>query len=113
MTATIVQPFRIKQHDLEPPLIIDCTGSSGDLNTVSSWKVIGKRPDGTVVFTDNAPTVTVSSATAAAVKHTWAGTETATAGKLRVEVQATWPGTRPQTFPPQGYVIVTIEPDLG
>ncbi len=112
-TTQIVEPFKIKQHDLEPPLTIICSGSTGDVNGVSSWKVIGKRPDGTVVFTDTAPTVAVSSPTAAAVTHAWTTPQTDTAGKLRCEVQATWPGTRPQTFPPEGYVIVTIDPDLG
>jgi len=113
MTELIVRPFRIKQHDLEPPLTIYCTGSTGDVNGVSSWKVIGKRPDGTVVFTDTAPTVTVVSATQATVSHAWVSPQTDTAGKLRCEAQATWPSTRPQTFPPEGYVIVVIDPDLG
>ena len=112
-TPVNVQPFKIKQHDLEPPLTIECSGSTGDVNAVASWKVIGKRPDGTIVFTDSAPTVVVVSTTAANVTHNWAAPQTDVAGKIRCEAQATWPGTRPQTFPPEGFVIVRIEPDLG
>jgi hypothetical protein len=105
--------YRIKQHDLEPPLIIDVTGSAGDLDGVESWKVIGKLGDD-VVFTDTAPEVEVTaSKTGAAVTHKWADGETDTAGLLHVEIEATWPGGRPQTFPPAGTVAVRIEPDLG
>jgi hypothetical protein len=113
MTDLIVRPFKIKQHDLEPPLEITCSGSTGDVNGVSSWKVIGKRPDGTVVFTDTTPTVVVVSTTSAKITHAWIAPQTDTPGKLWVEAQATWPGTRPQTFPPEGFVIVLIEADLG
>jgi hypothetical protein len=113
MTDLIVRPFEIKQHDLEPPLIIDLSGSAGDLSTVSSWKVIGSRA-GTVVFTDSAPTVTVGSpATTAAVKHTWAAPQTDVSGRMQVEAEATWPGGRKQTFPANGYVIVNVIPDLA
>lgn len=113
MTSTIVGPFEIKRGDLEPPLIIDISGSAGDLSTVASWKVIGSRA-GTVVFTDTSPTVTVGTpTTTAAVKHVWVTGQTDLAGGLQVEVEATWPGSRKQTFPAVGYVKVNIVPDLG
>ena len=104
--------FRLKQHDLEPPLVIDVGGSSGDLNGVESWKVIGKRGS-TVVFTDTSPDVDVSTPTAAVITHAWVDGETDTVGVISIEVEATWPGDRPQTFPPAGYGVVRIEPDLG
>lgn len=105
--------YRIKQHDLEPPLVIDVSGSTGDLNGVQSWKVIGKRGS-TVVFTDTAPDVVVGTpATSAVVTHEWDTGETDEPGVISIEVEATWPGGRPQTFPPSGYGVVRIEPDLG
>lgn len=105
--------FEIKRGDLEPPLVVDVSGSSGDLSTVSSWKVIAKR-GATLAFTDVDPVVTLEDPpTAAAVRHNWVAGETDTAGDLSVEVEATWPGGRKQTFPPDGYVTVTVVPDLG
>ena len=105
--------FRIKQHDLEPPLVVDVSGSSGDLSTVESWKVIGKRGS-TVVFTDTAPDVVVGApATSAAVTHQWVDGETDTTGVINIEVEATWPGGRPQTFPADSYSIVNVIPDLA
>ncbi|HEY9415894.1 MAG TPA: hypothetical protein VIQ30_14115 [Pseudonocardia sp.] len=105
--------FRIKQHDLEPPVVIDVSGSAGDLTTVMSWKVIGKRGT-TVVFTDASPVVVVNDPpTSAAITHNWVAGETDTAGVISIEVEATWPGDRPQTFPSSGYSVVRVEPDLG
>lgn len=104
--------FRIKQHDLEPPLVIDVSGSSGDLNGVASWKVIGKRGT-TVVFEDESPGHAVTSPTAAVITHHWVSGETGTPGMIKIEVEATWPDGRPQTFPPDGYNTVKVTPDLG
>lgn len=104
--------FRIKRHDLEPPLVIDVGGATGDFAGVQSWKVIGKRGS-VVVFTDTDPEVEIVSPTAAVVTHRWATGETATAGTIQIEVEALWPSGRPQTFPPDDYNIVKISPDLG
>ncbi len=107
--------LEIKQHDLEPPLVIDISGASGDLNTVTGWKVIGKRGT-TTVFTDTAPGVAVGNpATSAAITHNWVAGETDVVGTIRVEVQATYAGSpgRPQTFPPGRYEQVQVMPDLG
>ncbi|HWD83312.1 MAG TPA: hypothetical protein VG497_30640 [Kribbella sp.] len=105
--------FRIKQHDLEPPLVIDVSGSAGDLTGVESWKVIGKRGS-TEVFTDTAPGKVVNDPpTSAVITHIWQPGETNVPGVISIEVEATWPGDRPQTFPPDGYSVVRIEPDLG
>lgn len=105
--------FRMKQHDLEPPLVIDVSGATGDLNAVVSWKVIGKRGS-TVVFTDTAPGKAIGTPpSSAAITHTWQAGETDSAGVMNVEVEATWPDGRPQTFPASGYSVVRIEPDLG
>jgi hypothetical protein len=108
-----VTAFEMKRGDLEPPLVIDISGSAGDLSTVASWKVIGKRGD-TIVFTDTSPGVVEGEpATSAAITHTWVAGETDTVGVLRIEVEATWPSGRPQTFPPGRYETVRVIQDLN
>jgi hypothetical protein len=105
--------FEIKQHDLEPPLVIDVSGSAGDLSTVASWKVIAKQGDA-AAWTDTGPTVVVGTPpTSASITHNWVAGQTDTAGDQRVEAEATWPGGRKQTFPADGYVTVKVVPDLG
>lgn len=104
--------FKIKRGDLEPSLVIDVSGSTGDLNGVVSWRVIGKQA-GVVVFIDTSPAVVVTSPTAAAVTHEWSSGETDIVGKMLIETEALWPGNRPQTFKPCGYNIVEICQDLG
>ncbi len=107
--------FEIKQHDLEPPLVFDISGSAGDLTGVSSWKVIAKHGMATA-WTDNAPTVVVGNPpTSAVITHIWAAGQTDVAGDYRIEAQATWPGSpgRPQTFPEDDYKTVKVVPDLG
>lgn len=109
----VTEPFELKQHDLEPPLVIDISGSAGDLTGVVSWKVIGKRGD-TIAFTDTSPDRAVGSPpTSAVITHHWVAGETAVPGTIRIEVEATWPTGRPQTFPPDSYNIVKVVPDLG
>jgi hypothetical protein len=104
--------FQIKRGDLEPALKIDVSGSTGDLNGVVSWRVIGKQ-NGAIVFTDTAPTVAVNTPTTATVTHEWVAGETANAGTMIVETEALWPGNRPQTFKPCGYNSVEICQDLA
>lgn len=109
----MTEVFEIKQHDLEPPLVSDISGSAGDLTTVASWKVIAKH--GVIpAWTDSAPTVVVGSPpTSAMITHNWVAGQTDTAGTQRVEYEATWPGGRKQTFPVDGYATVRVVPDLG
>jgi hypothetical protein len=104
--------FKIKRGDLEPPLVIDISGSTGDLNGVISWRVIA-RMGALPVFDDTAPDVDITSATTAVVTHTWNDGETDVVGTMDVEVEAMWPGDRPQTFKPCGYNTVQVCQDLG
>jgi hypothetical protein len=109
-----VTVFEIKQHDLEPDLVIDISGSAGDLSTVVSWKVLAKSIDGTVLWTDTNPGHVVGSPTTTAViTHDWVAGETDLAGTQLIEVQAMWPSSRPQTFPVDGYETVRVVADLG
>ncbi len=103
--------MRIKRGDTLPALVINLTDGDVAVNLTSATavKVIGKR--GTVAaFTDTNPT---RDNPAGKVTHTWLAAETAIAGRIAVEVEVTWPGGAPQTFPNSGYLVVTIVDDLG
>lgn len=106
-----------KRGDLEPALLLDIADAAGaNLNDVVSWKVIGQRRGTTsILFTDAAPTTTVDPANTnkATVKHVWVAGETDVAGVILVEVEATWPGGKKQTFPNGGYISIRIYEDLG
>lgn len=106
--------FEIKQHDLEPPLVSDLIGSAGDLTTPGiTWKVVAAYMNLAPAWTDTSPTVTVLSPTSATVTHNWVSGQTDVAGTQLVEIQATWPGGRPQTFPEGDYKRVRVVADLG
>lgn len=104
-----------KQGDLEPSLIIDLVGEGANLNSVVSWRVLGRlRGAAALLFDDTAASVVVNptDATKAVVTHTWTTPQTATLGLLLVEVEATWPGGRKQTFPGDRFIEVRIAADL-
>ena len=102
----------MKTGDLEPPWIVDIsdTGTQANLNSVVSWRFVASV-NGTVVFTDTAPTVTVDPVNTykAAVKHTWSTGQTAIVGIYKAEIVAVWPSSREQTFPGLGTAVLTVE----
>ena len=103
------------QGDLEPSLVIDVMGEGANLNSVVSWRVLGRlRGASALLFNDAAPTVVVNptDATRAVITHTWSAPQTATLGLLLIKVVATWPGGRPQSFPSEGFEQVRIADDL-
>lgn len=104
--------FYIKQGDLEPPLDIAVSGATGDLNTVSSWTVVGSR-NGLPVFEDtDAEFIPGLTPQQGVVRHAWVGGETDTLGDMDVEARGIWPGDRPQTFPPRRYCRVLVTKSL-
>jgi len=105
----------MKQGDLEPGLVLDITGPGADLNDVVSWRVIGRlRGQSTLLFDDTSPDVEVdpTDETVAVITHTWVDGETDALGLLLIEVEAIWPGGRPQTFPTNGQTSIRITDDL-
>jgi hypothetical protein len=99
---------RIKAGDLLPPLVIDLTDNDApiDITTATAVHVIGTQGTATV-FDDAAPT---RNNTAGIVTHTWVAPQTATPGRMWIEVIVTWPTAKPQTFPALGQLAVDIEP---
>jgi hypothetical protein len=111
-------PMTIKRHDLEPPLVLTVSDGSGvsDLRNVASWRVIGSL-NGVVVVDSvlSGGNVVINGATpaTAVLTRAWVAGDTATTGDMKIEVEASWPTGRPQTFPADGSEVVHILPDLG
>jgi hypothetical protein len=92
--------------DLKPDLSISLTnhGAPLDLTSAVSIRIIGKRrSDGSIAF-DRSPTT--QDKVNGVVTMAWQTADTATADELLIEVEVTWPGTKPQTFHPSGVVRV-------
>ena len=108
-----------KTGDLEPDLVVDLVASptTTDLTLVSSWKILGRLQGSPTLVVD----ATITSGVVvdpvdkykAAVTHQWSGLQTANAGILLVEYEATWPSGAKQTFPNSGYIQIRISDDLG
>lgn len=110
--------MQMKVHDLEPALVlvVEDLDRKANLNGVSSWRIIGKLRG--LVVVDGAPgSVVVDPVDTwkATLTRAWVAGETATAGDMRIEAEAIWPGTppRPQTFPSASSETVRFNPDLG
>jgi hypothetical protein len=99
----------MKQHDTAPALraVITDDGTPVDL-TPATIKVIGKR-NGTVVFSRAATTKT----NLGVVTMLWGPTDTALPGLIAIEFEATWVDGTVQSYPPNGYLCVLVDPDLG
>ena len=107
--------FSIKTGDLEPPLIVDVSGVTGDLNDVTSWRLVARfRGADDILFEDTSPDVDIdpTDPTKAVVTHEFVQGETDVAGVVQVEVKAMWPDNRPQTIPQAGYSQFRIGDDL-
>lgn len=108
--------MEIKRGDLEPDLVLIVEDADGEtnLNAVVSWRILGTLHGELVI--DDAPDlieVDAGNASKATLTRAWVAGDTAAVGELRVEVEAMWPGSRPQTFPASGYGVVRIRADLG
>lgn len=88
--------MKMFRGDLKPDLTIDLTDGDTpvDLSTATSVRIIGMR--GSELAFDRTPT----SMTDGTVTMEWQTADTATTGRILVEVEVTWPGTKPQTFRP-------------
>jgi hypothetical protein len=106
-----------KRGDLEPDLVIDLVASpiTVDLNLVTTWRILGRRRDSSILILDATPTVAVDPVDEwkAVVTYQWASPQTDVVGLLLVELEATWPDGHKQTFPTEGYIQIRISADLG
>lgn len=106
----------MKVHDLEPALKLTVEDLAGvaNLNSVVSWRIIGRIRGTTAV--NAAPDTAVvdgGNPAKAVLTRAWLAGETAVIGDMYVEAEATWPGGRLQTFPASTYELVRFHRDLA
>lgn len=108
--------FYIKQHDLEPSLVlqllsdavpVNLTQATGAIFLMSSRKT-GLKATGTMTIADQTVADDIG-----VVTYSWQAGDTDTVGEYTAEVQVTWPGNKPQTFPANQYFTVSVQKDLG
>lgn len=106
---------KIKRGDLLPTWRVTLydgeavAGNEVDLSTATGVVIIGKMDD-TVIIDRRAAT---SANATGEVTMEWQAADTDTAGAILFEVEVTWPGGKPQTFPVDDYLVTTVYEDLG
>ena len=102
----------MKQNDLAPSLraqLLDGE-TAVDLTTASSARIIVTTIDKATELLDRA--ATIEAGTNGWVTMDWQTGDTATVGRYLLEIEVTWPGTKPQTFPVHQYAWLVVEDDL-
>lgn len=101
----------IKKGDLLPNLAITCTsnGAPVDLTSALTIQVVCRREGAAAVLW----TRSASGNAQGVVTYTWQAGDTATVGRLLVEVLVTWPGALPQRFPATSYLPVDVVENLS
>lgn len=101
---------KIKRGDRRPGVTITCKNGSSPapLNQATSLKLLGKL-NGSLLINRTA----TGGADGKVVIDAWEDADTATAGTLLLEVEATWEDGTKTTYPPDKYLEVQIIPDLG
>jgi hypothetical protein len=102
----ITPNLEMRRGDLKPDLVLDVVdkGVLVDFTLATSVKVIGVK-NGAVLFSRTA------TGDVGVVTMEWQAGDTATPGTITCEVEAMWPGAKPQTFRARNKVVVL--PDLG
>lgn len=100
---------KIKRGDLLPAWTATLTDGTVpvDLTAATSILVKGYKPDGTTISR------TVTGDANGVVTMAWQATDTEAVGDFLAEIEVTWPGSKPQTFPADGYLVTRIYQDIG
>lgn len=104
--------LEMKRGDLLPALVITVTDPVADFPAVDTWKVLIRQDRSGVIIADIAPAVDTTTPNTAVITHTWVAGETDAVGTISVEVEATWPDGKPQTFPCNAFNHVSIIQDI-
>lgn len=105
--------FTIKQDDLLPAIevaLLDGNGAAVDLTGATQVRFLMRLPRGTQPKVAAATTVVTPAA--GVVRYDWVTGNTDKAGTYRAEWEVTFPGSKPMTFPSDGYDTVSITADL-
>lgn len=109
--------FDIKQGDLGPSLEFTCQDATGAAVLIQSYPVrFIMRSQKTGIVKVSADAQNLDDGTAnnrGKGRYDWQAGDTDTAGLYDCEVQVTFPGSKPQTFPNGGYKTVRVWDDLG
>jgi hypothetical protein len=112
----------MKRNDLLPVFRVRLTDANNpggvDLSAATEVRLLmanlaGLKVNHVMVVEDQ-----TQPATLGVVHYEWTGTDTDTSGDFNAEIQVTWPGALPQTWPVStdpapDYMIVRIQKDLG
>jgi hypothetical protein len=101
----------LKRGDTRPLVDITLTDGDAPVDLTAATSVqfhMALEPNTLKV---DAP-MTVVDAAAGHVRYAWAAADTDTAGSYSVEAEVAWNDGTVQTFPPSGYLTVTITEDL-
>ncbi len=111
----MAEKYVMKQNDLLPSFEVQLLDGTTPVDLTSVVEVLfimrnrkGLKAKGTMVVADQTNLDTVG-----ICRYDWVLGDTDLAGSYTAEVQVTWPGPRPQTFPADQYITVDIQRDLG
>lgn len=111
----MAEKYIMKQHDLEPSLEVQLLDGLTPIDLTSATDVLfimknrkGIKATGSMTIADQ--TILDNRGLA---RYDWSLGDTDTSGQYNAEVQVTWPGPRPQTFPADAYMLVDVQKDLG
>lgn len=108
----MIQPFFIKQGNTLPAYVValkDNSGASVNLTGCSVKFHMSNYTAGSVINS----AATIVDAVNGLVSYAWLGSDTTTAGDFSTEWKVTFPSGAQQTFPQNGYNVVTILPDIS
>lgn len=107
--------MNMKQYDLYPSFrtrLTDIDGNAVDLTDATEVRLLvknrtaGLKVDATMTKLDQDDDPGV-------VEYNWEAGDTDTLGSFQVEIEVTFPGNLPQTFPGKGYCKLNINRDLN
>jgi hypothetical protein len=101
----------MKVGDLTPNLTITCTSANApvDLTGATTITLVCRKEGQSSAFFSRS----VSGTAQGVVTYAWQAGDTATAGRLLFEVLVTWPGSKPERFPPVSYLPVDVVGNLS
>lgn len=103
--------MEIKRGDLEPDFEVTLLdgGEPVDLTSATEVRIVAVRAGGQPFFSRPV----ASRSAQGVVSMSWEEDDTEVVRTLLLEVPVTWPGSRTQTFPVDGPLVVRVVPDLG